>query len=73
MNVFITAQEEQLLGLLKERKSLSLDALYEEIYKRRLFTRSWLIKNSLKRLYSYGLVKIIDNRIFLKENLIKND
>ena len=65
-DIFLTGQEKQLLGILRERKSLTVDALYEQIYKERIFTRSWLIKNSLKRLYSYGLIEISNNRIGVK-------
>ena len=64
----ITLQEQEILKIIKEEKSgTSLDTLYSRIYAGRILNRSWLVKNALKRLEMLGLIKIVNNRVFVVE------
>ena len=67
-DISITSQERQIVDLVKEKGSMSIDSLYSEIYRQRIFGRSWLIRNSLRRLHNFRLIAIHQNRIFIINN-----
>jgi predicted transcriptional regulator len=61
---YISEQEREIIAIVKEKNSLTVDELYNEVYCRRIFNRSWIVKNSLKRLHGFGLIRIHNNRVF---------
>jgi DNA-binding GntR family transcriptional regulator len=68
---FITTQEKEILDLIRERKSLTVDELYREIFISRIFGRSWLVRNAIKRLHYFGLIKLENNRISIISGVLQ--
>jgi hypothetical protein len=61
----LTYQEETILQIIKESGSVDVDHLYNEVFRRRIISDKFIIKNILKRLESFNLIKIENNRVYV--------